>query len=211
MTLTVKARGRLGVLALTILLSGCISLFPKEQPVQLYRLTLPPPTGATSATPGGLSFAVRGAVGNFDRAAAGDHLLTVRGDRTAYIADARWVSPAQAMFEEALSERFDADTGPARLLNRGEITDATYRLDVSVRHFEARYEQGAGSPPTVVVDISAALDSAHDTTTRRHAMFEANIPASANSVAAIVAAYGEATAQVLDKLKAWVDAKGAGA
>jgi cholesterol transport system auxiliary component len=210
MTLNDRWRGRLGVLALSLFLSGCISLFPKEQPVQLYRLNLPPPAAGTPTTPAAQSFAVRGAVGNFDRAAAGDHLLTVRGDKTAYIANARWVSPAQAMFEGALSERFDADAGPARLLNRGEITDAAYRLDVSVRHFEVRYDQGASRPPTVVVEISAALDSAHDTTTRQHMMFTASVPAASNSVTAIVAAYGDATAEVLGKLKAWVDAKGAG-
>jgi ABC-type uncharacterized transport system auxiliary subunit len=61
-----------------------------------------------------------------------------------------------------------------------------------------------------LVEISAALDSAHDTGVRKHALFAASVPASANSVSAIVAAYGEATGQVLDKLKSWVDAKGAG-
>jgi cholesterol transport system auxiliary component len=200
-------RARLGVLALSLCLSACISLFPKEQPVQLYRLNLAPPAVGASAA---ASFAVRGAVGNFDRAAAGDHILTVRGDKTAYIANARWVTSAQAMFEAALWEHFDADPGPARLLNRGEISDADDRLDVSVRHFETRYDPGSAAPPTVVVEISAALDSAHDTATRKHALFTASVPAASNSVTAIVAAYGEATSQVLAKLKTWVDAKGAG-
>ncbi len=136
-------------------------------------------------------------------------MLTIRGDKTAYIADARWVASAQAMFETALQESFDAETGPAHLLDRGEITDADYRLDVSVRHFEARYDTGAGAPPTVVVEISAALDSAHDLAPRRHGLFEARVAASSNSVGAIVAAYGDATSQVLAKLKSWVDAKGA--
>jgi len=205
-------RARLGVLALSLCLSGCISLFPKEQPVQLYRLNLATPTagGPAAGAPAAASFAVRGAVGNFDHAAAGDHILTVRGDKTAYIANARWVTSAQAMFEAALSERFDADTGPAHLLNRGEITDADYRLDVSVGHFETRYDQGAAAAPTVVVQISAALDSAHDMAMRKHAVFTASVPAASNSVTAIVAAYGESTAEVLDKLKTWVDAKGAG-
>jgi cholesterol transport system auxiliary component len=209
MRLTVKSRARLGVLALSLLLSGCISLFPKEQPVQLYRLNLPAPAAVAPTPPAPAAFAVRSAVGNFDRAAAGDHLLTVRGDKTAFIANARWVTSAQAMFEGALSERFDADTGPARLLNRGEITDADYRLDVSVRHFETRYDKGSDKPPTVLVEISAGLDSAHDTATRKHILLEASVPASSNSVSAIVAAYGEATGEVLDKLKGWVDAKGA--
>jgi len=198
----------LGILALGVLLSGCISIFPKEQPVQLYRLSVK--TSAPAAiTPEPPGFAVRGAVGGFDRPAAGDRILTIRGDKTAYIADARWVTSAQAMFQAALEESFDAGTGPAHLLDRGEITDADYRLDVSVRHFEARYDQGAGAAPTVVVEISAALDSAHDMAPRKRGLFEARVPASSNSVGAIVAAYGEATSQVLAKLKAWVDAKGA--
>jgi cholesterol transport system auxiliary component len=201
---------RLCVLALSLLLSGCISLFPKEQPVQLYRLSLAAPAAAAPSAQGSARFAVRGAVGNFDRAAGGDRLLTVRGDKTAYIANARWVTSAQAMFEAALSQRFDAEAGPARLLNRGEITDADYRLDVSVRNFETRYDEGQGARPTVVVKISAALDSTHETATRKSRLFEARVPASSNSITAIVAAYGDATSQVLDKLKTWIDAKGAG-
>jgi cholesterol transport system auxiliary component len=209
MTPTARSRARLWIVALSLGLGGCISLLPKEQPVQLYRLDPPRPPAAAPAG-GGASFAVRASVGNFDRAAGGDHLLTVRGDKTAYIANARWVTSAQAMFEAALSQSFDADTGPARLLNRGEITDAEYRLDVSVRHFETRYDQGSGAPPTVVVEISAALDSAHDTASRKHILLAASVPAASNSVSAIVAAYGASTAEVLAKLKTWVDAKGAG-
>ena len=81
-----------------IALSGCISLFPKAEPAQLYRFQAQP---TAQPFPPGPLFGVLRLGASFPRASAGDRILTVndRGE-AAYIAGARWVSPASVLFEE---------------------------------------------------------------------------------------------------------------
>ena len=202
--------GGLASLILAGCLSGCITLLPKEHPVQLYRFganreaTTPPPR--LSGTP----FTVRAAVGAFDRASAGDKILTVTGEATAYIADARWVASAQSLFESAMIARFDASGGPAALLDRGELATSDYRLVVSVQRFEVIYARAEAEPPVIDIQIDASLEPARDPKTRQARIFEARAPAGANTLAAIVGAYSQGVGEVLGQLVAWVNAKGAG-
>lgn len=202
-------------LALAGLLAGCISIFPKEAPVQLYRFGpaenpgAPPPSPNPPETASAARFTLRAAVGTFDRASAGDRLLTLEGDKAAYIASARWVASAQSLFESALANSFAASAGPARLLGRGEQSASDYRLDVAVRHFETRYEAGPHTAPLVEVTITAALDSNGSPATRQEETFTARTQATEDRVGAIVTAYGQSVSEVLGKIRAWVDAKGA--
>lgn len=207
----VKTRGvgrALAGLSLAATLSACITLLPKEHPVQLYRFgateVAGPATGA--ALP---PFTVRAAVESFDHASAGDKLLTVTGDATAYMADARWVTSAQSLFEAAMIDRLGASGGPARVLGRTELAPADYRLDVSVRRFEVNYTSPRSAPPEVEVEIDASMDSAGASPSRREARFEARTAATENTVHAIVSAYSQSVSKVLAKLAAWVNAKGA--
>ena len=51
--------------------------------------------------------------GIFQRESAGDRILTVTDGKAAYIARARWVAPAAALFDQATLAAFD--TGPPRV------------------------------------------------------------------------------------------------
>src|SRR6185369_14598497 len=119
------------VACLSLALSGCISLFPKSKPSQLYRF------GQTATAEGTAPTAAR-TVGVlrtnafFPREAAGDRILTVAGGKTAYIAEARWVAPAQVLFDEAVLHAFDRAPGHVRLMSRGEPGTATYQLRLDV-------------------------------------------------------------------------------
>jgi cholesterol transport system auxiliary component len=204
--LTRTAPGRiLAALLLSGALAGCITLLPKERAVQLYRFG-GGQSGAASVPASGSPFTVRAVVGSFAPAAAGDQILTVTGERTAYIAGARWVSPARALFETALSERFAEAGGPARLLDRGELVSADARLDLAVTRFETRYE---GGPPETDIRIDAALNDVRAAGGRKARVFEVATPAAANTQTAIVAAYGEGVSRILSQIIAWVDARGA--
>ncbi len=143
------------------LLGGCISLFPNAEPVQLYRFGATAPQVQEKAS-GGAGFGVLLAVTGFDRAAAGDRILTVTGTQAAFIKDARWVTSSVGLFDSALHDAFDADQGPARLVDRAEIARIDYVLKLDVRTFEARYDNGQDAAPTIVVDVHAALDRTHD-------------------------------------------------
>lgn len=192
-------------LALGLLLSGCISLFPKTQPAQLYSLNQAPPPPAVAA-PAGLTLA-RGAVA-FPSDAGGDQILTVTGQQAAFIAGARWLEPASLMFDEAVMAAFDQPGAP-RLAGRGESVAAATTLRLDVRRFEADYDQGPGAAPTVTVSVRAALIRSGDRTVMAEKLFEVRQPAAENRVGAIVAAYNTAVAQTVAAIRDWSAANAA--
>src|SRR5579859_1132508 len=191
-----------------ISLGGCISLLPKQKPAQLYRFGAEaPPPPAAPATSGRV--AIRAAPTSFERAAAGDRILTAMGDETAYIAGARWVTAANILFDDAVTNTFDAHPGPARLLARDEPAVADYVLKLEVRTFEVRYEHCRGAPPVVVVELYAALVGRANAITSGSQLFRAEAPADTDAVHAIAHAFDVAVGKVLGDMVAWVDSKAA--
>jgi cholesterol transport system auxiliary component len=196
------------VTTIALSLAGCISLLPKDKPVQLYRFgsETPPPVSAAAST--ATRFTVRNAEMTFDRAASGDRILTTEGDQAAYIAGGRWVGGAFSLYGEAVAQSFAFYGGPARLLAPGEPTRADYTLKLDVRTFEARYEHGRNAPPTVKMVVYAALDGTGNHPVDAQRTFEASVPASENRVGAIANAFGSAVDSVNRDLVAWVGARG---
>jgi cholesterol transport system auxiliary component len=193
-------------LSAAVLLSGCVSLFPKADPVQLYRFTgRADPNAAAPALDGARVGVGLGPVG-FDRAAAGDRILTVTGSQAAYVADARWVAPAQTLFNQALEDAFERRAAAARLVGRGEVTASSLLLDVDVRTFEARYLGGPEAAPTAVVAVRARLMRYPDRAVVGERIFEASAPAADNRVSAIVPAFDAAAERALGELITWTDA-----
>ncbi|MBS0362712.1 MAG: membrane integrity-associated transporter subunit PqiC [Proteobacteria bacterium] len=189
----------LGVCA--VALSGCISLLPKSKPAQMYSFASPPAAGTTPPPSG--TVAVFHSNGRFQDEAADDRILTITGGRAAYIADTRWVAPAETLFNEAVVNAFDAS--PLHLISRGQQGRFGYALRYDVRSFEARYDNGAKAAPTVVVRIHAALTKADQTSVGEQDI-EVRAPASDNRVTAIVAAFHKASDEAIGKLVAWTEA-----
>jgi cholesterol transport system auxiliary component len=187
--------------AVALSLSGCISLLPKSKPSQLYKFGTTAAATAPAPAPAGSRIGVLRAGGIFQREAASDRILTVTGERAAYIADARWVAPAEVLFDEAVATAFEG-AGRVRLVGRGEPALADYALRLDVRTFETRYH---GESPTVLVRVHAVLLHFQNRTQAAEQTFEAQVPAAENRVSAIVAAYDEATGQVLKALVGWAD------
>lgn len=202
------------LVAASVGLAGCISLFPKAKPATLYRFGAAP-AAAAPATPAGPStapaggFAILKGPTGFARAAATDQILTMTGGEAAYIAEGRWVSPAIVLFDEAVSRAFDADAGPARLVSRGEILRSDYTLKLDVRAFETQYVNGQKAAPEVLVAVRALLTRNSDSVVVGEQMFEARVPASENRIGAIVAAYDAAVSQTLRELVLWTNGRGA--
>ncbi len=194
--------------AVSVALSACVSVFPKQPPANLFRFGMTPPPAA-SAT-GGERFGVLSGPTTFDRAAAGDRILTVSGSEAAYIKGSRWISQANTLFDEALTRAFDGSGGPARLVAHGQMVHADYTLKLDVRAFEARYDHGDKAAPTIVVVVHADLDRINDRSSAGSRTFEATATASDNRVSAIAAAFDQAVTKVLGDLVAWTDAKGRG-
>ncbi len=191
-----------GLLALSV--SACVSLFPKAKPAQLYRFEGAPPSAEQSAPRPAARYGVIRQGGSFARAASGDRILAVNGSQTSFIADSRWVSPAQTLFDEALSRAFDVNAGAARLVSRGEAGRADYSLRADVTRFEAVYDQGPKAAPLVVVSLRMTLTKA-DRTLVASDLIEAQARASDNRVSAIVEAFNTAVGQALNGLVAWTN------
>jgi cholesterol transport system auxiliary component len=180
-------------------LAGCVSLLPKAEPAQLYRFGLRPPA-ETPARPEAVG--VFHANGQFQREAAGDRILTLTGERAAYIAGVRWVAPAEVLFDEAVVNAFDASPGRVRLVSRGEAGHSDFALRLDVRNFETEYQ---GGTPSVLIRVRAALIRSDVRAPAYEQMFEARAPAGENRVSAIVAAYDQALVTVLGEIAAWTN------
>ncbi|UAL13067.1 ABC-type transport auxiliary lipoprotein family protein [Caulobacter segnis] len=204
-----KAAGRLLIVtALAASLSGCISVFPKTKPSTLYRFgesDVSVPKG-----PPGAMFGVLKAPSAFTRAAAGDRIMTSSNGEVAYVASARWVSPAFVLFEEAVARAFQNDPGRARLIARGEVAKADLVLRLEVRTFEADYVNGPKAAPEIVVRVRGVLNRSSDRALVGDQVFEARVKAVDNRVSAIVPAFDQAVAKVLGDIVAWTNAAGPG-
>ena len=192
--------------ACALALSGCISLLPKSKAAQMYRFGYAETGPASARTLTGQEFGVLKPPATFQHEAAGDRMLTSTGSEVAYIGVARWVAPAQVLFDQAVANAFDAS--PVRLIARGQQGRAAYALRVDVRSFEARYDAGPKEAPTIVVHVHAALTKA-DQSSIGEQDFEARVPASDNRVGAMVAAFDKAVKDTVGQLVAWTETKAA--
>jgi len=185
-------------LALSLALGGCISLFPKTSPVQMYRFgeQVPAPAAASAAA---RPLVLKGPI-SFAPASSGDRILTTTGSENAYIGGARWVAPAATLFDAALLRAFDAPGAP-RLVERGEPLAAPSILRLDVRTFEARYPG-----PTASVQVRAVLIRNQDRALIAEKMFDVQVPAGDNRQGAIAAAFDQAVGQVLAGVRDWTTA-----
>lgn len=189
-----------GIMALALALSGCISLLPKSKPVQLYRFGAP----AAEATPREGAVGVFQANGLFPNEASGDRILAMDGSKAAFIAQSRWIAPAGVLWTQAVQSAFDASTGRVRLNVRGQAARSEYVIRLDVRTFEARYENGVGSPPTVVIRVRGVM-SKMDMSKVTENIFEVRTRASDNRVGAIVAAYDKSVTDILGQIVTWAN------
>lgn len=185
-----------------VTLSACISLFPEAEPAKLYRFEISAPSEVAAKT-----FEVtRGPIA-FDRAAASDGILTVTNGSIAYIDSARWVAPAQQIFEEELVRAFQA--GPARLIGRGEVGKSDWLMRLDVQRFEADYRNGPEVAPVVLVEIKVALTRNVRDGQTFETVLRSEVQAADNRVSAIVPAFNQALTKSLTDLNSWVVATGA--
>lgn len=189
-------------------LSGCITLLPEVKPVQLYTIRFNPllidkaELTAPSASPDARPVDVFVNFEGFPRAASGDRILTTEGNEVAYVAGGRWASPAQSQFRDLLSEGFARQAGSkVRIGNQGRIS-GDYRLDVTVRRFEAAYVR---RKPSVVVEVDARLVRVADRQVIADRFISSNIGVRKNDLTQMVAGFEQASSQVTVELLAFTE------
>ncbi|ADL00768.1 hypothetical protein MMB232_01400 [Brevundimonas subvibrioides] len=198
-------RSILATAVAAVTLSGC-ALLSSPDPVQLYRFGT---TGATPAQAVAEPVQVKLRAVEFPQASQGDRLLGVTGTQAAFIAGARWVSPAQQLYADSLEGAFAGQARAVRLIGRRELTPTTRVLDIDMRSFETRYDY-AGGVPTIVISARARLLRFPERTVVAEQTFEVSQPASENRIATIVDAYDVATRDLNSQIVAWTDTNAAG-
>ncbi|MBW8304483.1 MAG: ABC-type transport auxiliary lipoprotein family protein [Brevundimonas sp.] len=188
-----------GALAVT----GC-ALLSTPDPVQTYRFGGPAATEAAADGQAGLRQVSLRRV-EFPEAVEGDKILGVTGTETAYIAGARWVSPASDLYMESLENAFSAQATRVRIIGPRELARGQRSLNIDIRAFEARYD-APGAAPTVVVTARARLLAMPDRAVAAERTFTVQQPAAANRVSAIVEAFDIATRDLNTQIVAWTDA-----
>lgn len=184
-------------------LAGC-ALLSSPDPVQTYRFGGPAADGA--AADGRIALVpVNLRRVEFPEAVEGDRILGVTGTETAYIAGARWVSPAADLYMESLENAFSAQATRVRVIGPRELSRGERSLNVDVRAFEARYD-APGLAPMVVVTARARLLALPDRTVAAERTFTVQQPASANRVSDIVEAFDIAARDLNTQIVAWTDA-----
>jgi cholesterol transport system auxiliary component len=195
-------RRRLLLCGLPLLLSGCGSILPKPAPAPpLYRLTALPAAAPPAGPPIDAQLMVDPPVAPAELDSA--RIALDRGaDRFDYFANAAWTDRVPGMVETLLIESLE---NAARIRVVGSQAadfrpDAT--LSTSIRRFQAVYAGEA--PPTVEVWLDCRLTRSSDFSVLAVRSFRGSSVASANDMAAIVAAFDAALHQALAELPAWV-------
>lgn len=188
-------------------LGGCVSVLPKSKPVQLYRFGAGVPAAGERLSPAAPTPSVAAApviaLGSvvLPRAAAGDGLLTTTGDQAAYVAGARWVSPAAVLMREAVMRAF---AGRPSVRLTGPDGPAAARLDLLVTDFEADYPS-PGAAPVVRVALTATLTPRNGPAQVR--TVAVSRPANENRLSALVPAYDAAVRDALGQVAAWMQTR----
>ena len=188
----------LAVSGLVVALSGCLLL--KEPPVvQMYRFGAD--TGPAATLPiNAPSVSLR--LVELPEAARTDRMLGVTGNQAAYIAGARWVTPAPALYSDSLEAAFANQARRVRLIGGREGVRADQTLDIDVHAFEARYEV-PGAAPVIVLTARARLTRDRDILAEQ--TFAVRQPASENRLETIVQAFETATRDLNSQIVGWVD------
>jgi len=190
------------VTAAVALLGGC-SLLATPDPVQLYRFGAAAGNGDGPVLAAPVQVSLRRV--EFAPASKGDRMLGITGAEAAYIAGARWVSPAEDLYAQSLQEAFLSQATRVRLIGRRELTPATRTLDIDVRTFESRYEQ-PGAAPLVVISATARMLRLPERTVVSERTFTVSQPAAENRVSSIVAAFDIATRDLNTQIVDWTEA-----
>jgi len=182
--------------------AGCSGLHSDQPAPQVYRLapTLPAAAESTPAASATLRVLRPLAAPGLESDAI---VLTRSGQRFDFYAHSRWTAPLPELVQSGAIDALRA-AGRFRAV-QGEAVplDSDYVLQLEIRRFQAEY-QGDG-PPLVRVQLVATLGRRTDRSLVASAVAESDVPAQANRMqgvsAAFEAAFGQALAQLVKQVQ----------
>jgi len=202
--MTLRTVSRLAAAGALAALLGACALLSSPDPVQLYRFGSD--VGTSPDTPAaGSPMPVLLRPINFPEASKGDRILGVTGLEAAYIKGARWVSPAEDLYEQSLEAAFASQATRVRMIGLREASTAARTLDIDIQAFEARYT-APGAVPEVVVTARARILRYPERTVLSEKAFTVRQRARENRVSAIVEAFDIASRDLNVQMVDWTEA-----
>lgn len=120
-----------------------------------------------------------------------------------YYAGSAWADPLSSLMQSALLEAFEASGRMPAVSRDSDGAQVDYILNVDMRDFEARYDQGEGAP-LAVVRLSVRLVESRSRKIAGYNTITKEVRASANAIDAAVEALNAALSGVLADLVPWV-------
>ena len=119
-----------------------------------------------------------------------------------YYANSEWTDRVSALVQTALLASFENSKAITAIDRESIGLRADFILKTEIRHFEA-VRDGSGAPPTVWVAMIARLVAMPQREIIAQASFERRVPAAANEVPAVVAAFNAAADAVIKDIVVW--------
>jgi ABC-type uncharacterized transport system auxiliary subunit len=195
----------LNILALSCVFSlgGCLSsVLPEPAPADtIYKLASP--SGSVTASEGAVIMRI-------DRPTAPQSLsgngivASPDGSRLINVARARWAEPIPSLVQNSFFDVLSTRSNVVGVLpTSGARTD--YRAHITIRNFEARFDEGEDNPPMVTVQYTATVSDAGS----RNLIGTYNVRkterAAAASVSAIVDAQNRTNLSALEAVADWLE------
>jgi cholesterol transport system auxiliary component len=181
-------------------LAGCASLFVATPPAKLYRITAPQNLSA------GLPHVDAQLAIDLPQAPAGIDTNRISLSRSPlsldYFADSEWTDRVPNLIQNLLLASFENSGAITAIDSSAGGLSPDFILRTEIRHFEAVYDNGGGRP-RVWVEVIARLAAVRGRTIIATSRFEERVPATANDVPAIIAAFNAATDAVLREVVVW--------
>jgi len=188
-------------LCLALLLPAC-SLPTSDQPTKTrYRLNVPELPVSASPYPAHLAVDM----GYVAPELAGAEIVVQEpGNRLDHVAAAGWPAPLPAYLQQQIIRAFAASDLVAHVSDAPVAGSASYQLMLELLDF--RVVRTEGEPPRVRVRIHALLQRLDRIEANQERVFraEAEVPAAAERMSAIMPAFDQAFAQVVGELAAGV-------
>ena len=192
---------RLVVAALALAPAGCASLLPQgSAPPKLYTLT---PAADVPADGGHIAWQLLVDVPASAVALDTDRIALSRSPTTIdYFADAAWTDRAPLLVQSLLVQSFENSGRITAIARESLALRADYVLRPELRHFEAEYAGGGGTP-SAHVQIGAKLVKMPERTIMAQRRVDTRAAARENQVPAIVDAFDMALRQAMRELVVW--------
>jgi cholesterol transport system auxiliary component len=189
--------GYAGLGTLILPISGCVTVLPKADPIQLYSFDFNPELVAPAAQDfaGDVTAILLSPIA-FSAEAGGDRLISRENYELSYIGGARWSVPATDLFKQAVINGFSSQARKVRLETRGGVM-AIYRLDITVSRFEVGYTKHKAS---VLIAGEARLIRLKDKATVATTALSRTLIIPKNKVSNIVEGYEKGASEIIAEL-----------